>query len=286
MISPVRVVAPTRVKRGRSSRMRPGAGALAEHDVELEVLHGRVQDLLHRPAQAVDLVDEEHVALGQVGEDGGQVAGPHQGRSGGDPEAGPHLVGDDPGQRGLPQPGRPGEQQVIGRLRSPPGRLQHDLEVLLELGLADELGQPPGPEGDLLGGLHRVGRPAPRGGRVPPLSSARRVRLHVGPAHRAPASSRRASLIWSSRSPSAGRRPGRGGSRRRRSRGRPGRRAPRPGSRRPRLRPPPRPARGPTRRRSAPSRSMSSRALSSTSSRTAVFLPMPGHEHQGVGVVG
>ena len=58
-----------------------GARALAEDDVELEVLHGRIEDLLDRPAQAVDLVDEEHVALGQVGEDGGQVAGPHQRRA-------------------------------------------------------------------------------------------------------------------------------------------------------------------------------------------------------------
>ena len=66
---------------GQVEADRPGRRALAEHDVELEVLHGRVQDLLDRPAQAVDLVDEQHVALGQVGEDGGQVAGPHQRRA-------------------------------------------------------------------------------------------------------------------------------------------------------------------------------------------------------------
>ena len=58
-----------------------GRRALADEDVELEVLHGRVEDLLHRPVQAVDLVDEEDVALLEVGEQGGQVAGPDQHRA-------------------------------------------------------------------------------------------------------------------------------------------------------------------------------------------------------------
>ena len=39
--------------------------ALAEDDVQLEVLHRRVEDLLDRPVQPVDLVDEEDVVLGQ-----------------------------------------------------------------------------------------------------------------------------------------------------------------------------------------------------------------------------
>jgi hypothetical protein len=32
-------------------------------NVESEVFHRRVEDLLHRSVEAVDLVDEEHVAL-------------------------------------------------------------------------------------------------------------------------------------------------------------------------------------------------------------------------------
>ena len=80
-MSPVRVVAPDQGEAGQVEADGAGARALAEHDVELEVLHGRVEDLLHGPAQPVDLVDEEHVAFGQVGEDGRQVAGPHQGRA-------------------------------------------------------------------------------------------------------------------------------------------------------------------------------------------------------------
>ena len=41
------------------SRARP----LADDDVELEVLHRRIEDLLDRRRQAVNLVDEEHFAL-------------------------------------------------------------------------------------------------------------------------------------------------------------------------------------------------------------------------------
>ena len=60
---------------------RAGGGALAEDDVELEVLHRRIEHLLDRPGQAVDLVDEEHVAVAQLREDRRQVARPLQRRA-------------------------------------------------------------------------------------------------------------------------------------------------------------------------------------------------------------
>ena len=61
--------------------------ALADHDVELGVLHRRVEDLLDRAVQPVDLVDEEDVALLEVGEERGEVAGPGEHRSRGDAQA-------------------------------------------------------------------------------------------------------------------------------------------------------------------------------------------------------
>ena len=88
---------------------------LADDDVELEVLHRRVEDLLDGARQAVDLVDEQHVAVVELGEDGRQVAGPLERRTGGDVQVHAHLDGDDAGQGGLAEPGRPGEQQVVGR---------------------------------------------------------------------------------------------------------------------------------------------------------------------------
>ena len=86
---------------GQVEADRAGGRALAEHDVELEVLHRRVQDLLDRPRQAVDLVDEQDVALAELGEDGGQVAGPLERRARRDVQADVQLVGDDAGQGGL-----------------------------------------------------------------------------------------------------------------------------------------------------------------------------------------
>ena len=59
-------------------------GALDDHDVKGKVLHRRVEHLLHGVAEAVDLVDEEHVPGAQVGEYGSQVAGALNGGAAGD----------------------------------------------------------------------------------------------------------------------------------------------------------------------------------------------------------
>ena len=146
-------------ERRQLEAQRPGRRALPEHDVELEVLHGRIQDLFHRAGEPVDLVDEQDVALVEVGEDGGQVAGPHQRRARRDAQAHAHLGGHDAGHRRLAQAGRAGEQEVVGGLAPLAGGLEHDVEVLPQRGLADELGQPPGPQRRLLGRLDRVGSP-------------------------------------------------------------------------------------------------------------------------------
>ena len=94
------------------ARRRP----LADHQVELELLQRRIEDLLDRRAEAMDLVDEQDVARLQVGELGGEVAGAHDHRPRGQAEADPELGRDDLGERGLAEPGRPGEQDVVERL--------------------------------------------------------------------------------------------------------------------------------------------------------------------------
>ena len=50
-------------ERRQVERQRARGRALADDDVEPEVLERRVEDLLDRAVQAVDLVDEEDVAL-------------------------------------------------------------------------------------------------------------------------------------------------------------------------------------------------------------------------------
>ena len=149
------MVAPTRVNRGRSSRIDRADGPLADHDVELEVLHRRVQDLFDGPGEAMDLVDEEDVAVVEVGEDGGEVTGALQRRAAGDPEPDLHLGGHDPGEARLAQAGRAGEEQVVDGLAAPGA--EQDVEMLLQPRLTDELVEPAGPQRRLLGRLHRVG---------------------------------------------------------------------------------------------------------------------------------
>ena len=93
-----------------------GAGALAEHDRQLAVLHRRIERLLDRAAEAVDLVDEEDAAGLQRGEEGGDVGLALQRRPGGLHHRHPQLGGDDVGERGLAEPGRAGEEDVVERL--------------------------------------------------------------------------------------------------------------------------------------------------------------------------
>ena len=52
-----------------------GAGPLADEDVDLEILHRRVEDLFHHVIEAVDLIDEENVVFLEVAENRGQIPG-------------------------------------------------------------------------------------------------------------------------------------------------------------------------------------------------------------------
>ena len=72
---PARVVAPTSVNGGRSSLIERAAGPFADHDVDLVVLERGVEDFLDDRRQAVDLVDEQHIARLEVGEHRGEIAG-------------------------------------------------------------------------------------------------------------------------------------------------------------------------------------------------------------------
>src|SRR5690606_22172689 len=73
------------------TRRRP----LAQHDVDLVLLHGGVEVLLCHAAEPVNLVYEQDVAvLKRVGEYGCQVARLLDGWARGDADADAHLVGD------------------------------------------------------------------------------------------------------------------------------------------------------------------------------------------------
>ena len=61
---PARVVAPISVNGGRSSVTTFAPAPHAERDRQLAVLHRRIERLLDRARQPVDLVDEEHRVRG------------------------------------------------------------------------------------------------------------------------------------------------------------------------------------------------------------------------------
>ncbi len=119
----------------------PGAGPLADDDVQAEVLHGRVEDLLDRGLEAVDLVDEEDLPRLHVGEDGREVARPLDDRARGRLDGDAHLLGDEVGQARLAEPRRAVEEDVVELFAPLLRRLDEDLEVGLDRLLADELGE-------------------------------------------------------------------------------------------------------------------------------------------------
>ena len=120
---------------------RARSRTLADDDVDLEILQGRVEDLLDDRRQAMDLVDEEDVVLLEVGQDGGKVPRPLEDGPGGLPHVHAHLVRDDVRQRGLAQARRTEQQHVIQRLRAIARRRDEDPELLADLRLADVLGK-------------------------------------------------------------------------------------------------------------------------------------------------
>ena len=101
-------------ERRQLERDRGGTRALADDHVDPEVLHREVEHLLGRPGHAVDLVEEEHLALGERRQHRREVAGVLDRRAAGDAQRLAELGGDDHRQRGLAEARRTGEQHVVG----------------------------------------------------------------------------------------------------------------------------------------------------------------------------
>jgi hypothetical protein len=87
----------------------------------------------------VDLVDEEDVARRERGEQPGEVALLHERRTARHVERDRQVAGEDVGERGLPEPRRSGEEDVVERVAAPLRRLRVHLEVADDLLLADVL---------------------------------------------------------------------------------------------------------------------------------------------------
>jgi hypothetical protein len=126
-------------ERRQVERDHPRTRAGADRDRQLAVLHRRIEGLLDRARQPVDLVDEEHRARLERGQERGDVGLALERRPRGLHERHPELGGDDLGQRRLAETGRAGEQHVVERLTTRGRGGDRDAELVLDRLLADEV---------------------------------------------------------------------------------------------------------------------------------------------------
>ena len=78
---PTRVVAPDQGEALQPEPVAARVHAFVEHEIDREVLHGRVEQLLHRFGEPVDLVDEQDVAGFQMGQDPDEIPALFEGRA-------------------------------------------------------------------------------------------------------------------------------------------------------------------------------------------------------------
>ena len=128
------------------ARRRPAA----DHDVELEVLHRRIEDLLDVRREAVNLVDEDHFALVERGEHPREIARALDDRARRRSNRRAQLVGDDCCERRLAETRRTIQQDVIERLAPVAGGGNRHLQVLADAVLADVVVERPRAQPDLV----------------------------------------------------------------------------------------------------------------------------------------
>ena len=124
---------------------RTSAEPAFDGEVDAEVFHGRIDELLDHAGEAMDLVDEQDLARFHVGQEGHQVSLLDDGRAGRDAHVGPHFVRDHVGEGGFSQAGRSVEQDVLERFAALLGGVHRDDELLAQRLLSRHLGQTRGP---------------------------------------------------------------------------------------------------------------------------------------------
>ena len=113
---PRRVVAPMSVNGSIGIVIVCALGPSRQADVDLVVLHRRIEELLDDRPQAMDLVDEEDVAFAQVRERADEIARLLERRAGGRADVDAELARDQLGERRLAESRRAEEQRVVERL--------------------------------------------------------------------------------------------------------------------------------------------------------------------------
>jgi hypothetical protein len=123
---------------GQVNPDRTGRRSFADHEVERPILHRGIKHLFDRRIQPVNLVDEQDVAILQVGEKSGKVAGLGDDGTRRCTEADAHFAGEDPGQRGLAQSRRSEKENMVERFAARSSGIDEDAKVFARRLLADE----------------------------------------------------------------------------------------------------------------------------------------------------
>src|SRR5262245_60522209 len=123
--------------------------SIGEPNVDLVVLHRRIEELFDDRPETMDLVDEQNVARAQVGQRHDEIARLLERWTRGRPDIDAELTGDQLGQRRFAESRRAEKQRVIQRLPARERGVDEDAEAVFHLLLHDELRQALRPKGQL-----------------------------------------------------------------------------------------------------------------------------------------
>ena len=133
-------------KRGQINPHGPRRWPFANHDIQRTVFHRGVEDFLNHGAEPVDFVNEQDVAILQIGEQRRQIArfGDDRTRCGTETDA--HFLGHNLRQCRLAKPRRAKEQYMVQRLPATLRRLNKHAQIVARGRLPDKFGQRFGPQ--------------------------------------------------------------------------------------------------------------------------------------------
>ena len=118
---------------------RLGVRAAIDDEIDLKVLHRRIEELFYDAPEPMNLIDEEHVAFFERRKDADEIFGLLERRPARRPKVRAQLARDESCQRRLAEPRRAVEQNVFERLAALLGGVDRDVQVLDDALLPDVL---------------------------------------------------------------------------------------------------------------------------------------------------
>src|SRR5262249_20650053 len=128
-------------ERGQVNLHRTRRGTLADDQVELEILHRRIEDLLYGRIEPVDLVDEQNIARLEIGEQRREIPRLCDHRTRGGAEVDAQLTRNDLRQRRLAETRWADKKHMVKRFLAGARRFDEHAQVRARLLLPDEFRQ-------------------------------------------------------------------------------------------------------------------------------------------------